>query len=56
MRFSGNLRGHQIQDRHLKRTDILVLSAVFIHDENVFVFKNGARGKCGRDLYGQFNA
>jgi hypothetical protein len=46
------LVGIRVEDGHLQRTDILMDGAVFVHDENVFIFEDGSGWESGGNFYG----
>lgn len=45
--FGFNLFRHQVEDGDVQRTNILAVSALLIHDKDVFFLKNSRGRQCG---------
>ena len=56
--LSHDLRGHQVQNQQLQRTDILMHGPVLCHDKDIFALQSGGGGQRvgnldwhGKDLF-----
>src|SRR6266498_2031098 len=49
--FRCDFGWHEIQDRNPQWTNILVNGALFVHNENIFLFERGPSGKGGWNFY-----
>jgi len=52
LRLGFDFQGHQVQNQHTQRTNVLVKGAVLGHDEDVFAFQHFCCRQCVGDADG----